>query len=706
MHATSVWWAIDALGFTFNWSNGASFGGVWRLTDVAVRTRVRALRPGEAAWAALLPCALLTLAAIVVIGPLIGHGLFEPAQGEALWPPNLPSTQGQAEPVKRGRFVAALLGAALLAGAVLVSARRPLRLRPATIRGLVAVGQLSLLALVVAAVLGQSNRLLPLPQPMWPIFGVRAMVVAALLVLALLLALRSGAAAWLLERNPRETRALRIACLLVAAALATAWLLTAITTERAVGDSELMWWTMDDPFAILDGRTPLVDFHAFYAQLTPYVGAAALRAFGGTVLAFSIAMTTLSLLALLAIYAVLRRVVGGRSLLALALFAPFAATGFLAIQTGPHAVEHALGNAILFAIWPMRYGGAYLVAWLAARHLDGAAPRRPWALFLVAGLVALDNLEFGVAAFVATVVALVCARGAWTRDALGRLAAQVGIGALGAVAVVSSITLVRAGTLPHFGLLLEWPRVFGLLGLVALPMPTLGFHLVLFATYVAALVVAVVRRAQSAPNVLLTSMLAWSGAFGLLSASYYLGRSDTFKLLSLFSAWCLALTLLTVVVVQRLAEDPQRVGLADLLVLFGFGLAICSLHELPTPWQQLARLSEGQPAATYQPAASRFVAADTHPGERVSILIPLGHRTAYQLGITNVSPYPFIETIVTRRQMSTLLDATRREGAHKLFLPAAMVGPAIVGYAHLDALAAAGYRPKRSDAEFTEWSDE
>jgi len=663
--------------------------------------RVRALRPGETAWAALLPCALLTLGAILLIGPPLGHALFEPTRGEALWPPGLPGTQGHPEPVKRGRFVAALLGPALLAGVVLASGRRPLRLRPAATRMLIASGQLALLAFVALALLGQSNLLLT--HGLWPIFGVRTLLAGALIASVLAAALRSGALGRLAARAPRETRTLRVACMLAAAALAVAWLLTAITTDRAVGDSELMWWTMADPFAILDGRTPLVDYHAFYAQLSPYIGAGALRAFGGTVLAYAIAMTSLSLLALLAVFDVLRRVLGGRSLPALLLWAPFAATGFLAIQLGPHAVAHALGNAILFAIWPMRYGGAYLTAWLTGRHLDGAAPRRVWPLALVASLVALDNLEFGAAALVACAVALACARRPWTRRAFARFALELAAGALGAVALVALLTLVRAGALPHPALLLEWPRVFGVLGLVAAPMPALGFHLAIYATYVAALVVAIVRRASGAPNAPLTGMLAWSGAFGLLSGAYYLGRSDSFKLAALFSAWCLALVLLAVVVLERPAVRSRRLAPADLLVLFGLGLAVCSLHELPAPWGQLARLRERMPPATYQPAAQRFVAVDTHRGERVAILMPLGHREAYRLGLENVSPYPFIEAIVTRRQFATLLAAARDAGARKLFLPAPLAGPALVSPAHLAALRAAGYRLARGNPLFQEW---
>ncbi len=35
--------------------------------------RVRALAPGEAAWVALVPCALVALGAILLLGPPLGH---------------------------------------------------------------------------------------------------------------------------------------------------------------------------------------------------------------------------------------------------------------------------------------------------------------------------------------------------------------------------------------------------------------------------------------------------------------------------------------------------------------------------------------------------------------------------------------------------------------------------------------------------------
>jgi hypothetical protein len=664
-------------------------------------SRARALRPGEIAWIAALPCAVAILAAVVVLGPPLGHALFGPGS-ETLWPRDASFVIGQPEPTKHARYALALLGPLLLAGAVLAGGRRGLRLHPWIAGALVAIGELLALAFLTLAVLGQRGVVLPVQPRLWPIFSIRTMVVAlglgVALALALLIAAHSARVVRWVARAARDTRARRVACLVLAGALAAAWLLTAVTTEGSVGDNGMMDWTMDDPFAILNGRTPLVDFHALYAQLLPYPIAAAMAVFGTTVLIYTIAMTAFSGIGLLAVYAVLRRVVGS-PLLALGLYAPVLAVGFLKTVFEPPSVQ--LSNVAVFGMWPLRYTGAYLLAWLTARHLDGAAPRRAWVLFLAAGLGALDNLEFGLAALIATVAALACAQPPRSRRALARLAADVAIGALAATALLALLTLVRSGGLPDFGLLLEFPRIFGVLGLVAMPMPTLGFQLVLYATFAAAIAVAAVRVVQRREDRLLTGMLVWSGVFGLLAGSYYIGRSDTLKLVSMLSAWGFTLALVVVAIGGDLLARRRRLpGLAELAVLFGFGLAICSLVQLPAPGRELARLRQRYPAPTAEPTASRFVAAQTRPGERVAILIALGHRMAYDHDIVNVAPYSFIEEMVTRAQLRTLLDTVRREHVHKLFLPTSHMPPE-----HLRAFAHAGFAQHAVRDAYSEWTD-
>jgi hypothetical protein len=661
--------------------------------------RVRMLHPSETAWIAALPCAVAVSVALVWLGPVLGHGILA-ADAEPLWPRGVLYVFGQPEPVKHARYLIALLGPVLLVGAIVLGSVRRVGLSPVAIRGLVLASQAALVALLVAAVLGQHKLLLPSRYTLWPVFSGRKLAFAALLVLLFLLAVRRDAVAKAIARASRDTRALRIACVVVAGVLAAVWLLAELDTERSAGESGGLYWTQDDPYAVLDGRTPLVDFHPLYGQLLPYGSAVVLRAFGGSSLVFTLLMAGLSVLALLLVYATLRRVARS-SALALALYLPLLAAGFLLVGGFPNGV--VVSPVRLAAMWPMRYGGAYLLLWLTARHLDRAAPRRVFVLAFIAGVLSIDNLQFGGSAFAASVVALLCFRPRWSWRALSRLAAELTAGLLAAVLVVALATFVRSGELPSVHILLEFPRIFGTTGYTAIPMPTLGIHLALYATFVAAIATAAARWVSGREDPLLTGMLAWSGVFGLLAGAYFLGRSDELKLVSLFSAWLLAVAFLAVAVLRGLAARGwRRPGIPEVVVLFGLVLALCSWNEVPRPWSQVARLRDVKLPLAYQKAADRFVADHTRPGDKVAIFIQNGHRIAYELGITNVAPYAFIEAMVVKSQMTTLLDTVRREHAHRIFIPVDQMVDA-----QLAELTDAGFAPQPGGDEwFAMWSDD
>jgi hypothetical protein len=625
--------------------------------------RARALTTAEIAWTALLPCAIAAVAAIVLLGPPLGHLLFPAPGAEGLWPPGWSESQGRPEPVEQARYILAVLAAALLAAAILASSRRTPALRPRTIRAAVLASQLALLALVVVGFLGQYEVILR-RRPMTHIFRPETLLIAVALVVAALGVLRRRTAAQRIARLLRETAPRRTLALVLAFAVAATWLLQGIYTDRWAEDAQHLDWTLNEAFAVLDGRTPLVDAHVLYAKLLPYPAALAMTAFGRTAFVYTLLMVVLSVLALVGVFAILRRIAGS-SLLALGLFVPFVALG---------SVENTY---LLTAMWPMRYGGAYLMAWLTARHIDRRSPRHAWILFLAGGIVAVNDLEFGVAAVVATAVTLLFARPPHSARAAGRLAGHAIGGTLAAVFAISALTLLRSGALPDPAVLLEWPRIFSRLGWFSLPMPPASLHLALYAIFVAALATAVVRQVQSAEDPLLTGMLAWSGTFGLLAGGYYVGRSDELKLVCMFSAAAFSLALLTIVAGRALAARGwRRPALSQLLVLFGFALAVCSIVQLPSPQHELARLTEDWRAPVARPAAELFIGEHTRRREKVVILVPMNYRIAYDLGLTNVSPYGTEEDLVTRWQIQTVVDMARREGAHKIFLKAGRVAPA------------------------------
>jgi hypothetical protein len=623
---------------------------------VVVRARVPT--PAEIAWIALVPCALALLAAIALLGPPLAHVLFRP-DGDALWPPGWWEARGNPEPVKHARYLLAALAPLPLVAAVLVGARRAPALPPQAIRAVVLGSQALLLALLALAVLGQHD-VVPLGGPQAPqlaLFGVGTLVVAAGLVAAALLALRRERVAAWAAGLARETTRRRVVAAVLAAAFATAWLLQAVTTDRLVEDQGQFNWTLNDAFAVLDGRTPLVDYHLLYGKLVPYPAALAMKAFGTTGFVYTAFLALLSLLALLAVYALLRRVAGS-SLLALGLFLPFLAL------TGMRATMTQAGT------WPMRYGGAYVLAWLTVRQLDGRSPRRPWVLAFVGALVAVNSMEFGLGALLGSVAALLCAQPPRSVRVAARLGGELAAGAVGALALVCAFTLARAGALPDLDLLTEWPRIFTSLGWFSLPVPSFGLHLAVYATFVGATALAAVRLARGADEPLLTSMLMWSGVFGLVAGSYYVGRAEDLKLLAMFSAWAFALALLTIACVRALAARAWRAPtLAQLLVLFGFALAVCTVVQMPAPWKQVERLTRATPALRYRPAAERFVRERTSPGEKVAILFPEAHRIAYDLGLDNVSPFGIQNAVVTVSQMRALIDTLRREQVNAVFVP-------------------------------------
>ncbi|MGB2710489.1 MAG: hypothetical protein WBC33_03170, partial [Conexibacter sp.] len=481
----------------------------------------------------------------------------------------------------------------------------------------------------------------------------------------------------------------------VAVAMTAIWMLHAVNSDdsiaNAVGDVQFhIGFTLDETFAVLNGRTPLVDFTAQYGSLWPYAIALAMLAFGKTLLVFTIAMCVLSGIALLAIFDVLRRTTRS-TLVALVLYLPFLATSLFQVRG---TIETRDTFATYFGIFPLRYAGPYLLAWLTARQLErGGGRTGTWPLFVAAGLVLLNNTDFGLPACGATVAALVWARVVPDRAAGLRLAGSVAAGLLTAFALVSALTLARTGSLPQPGRLTEYARVYAVGGFGMLPIQgVLGLHIAIFLTYVAAIATATVRAVQHAPERVLTGMLAWSGIFGLGAGSYFIGRSHPEALIASFSAWALALVLLTVVVVRALAASPaRRPSVAALLVLTGFGVATCSLAQTPAPWLQFERLDEPfiprgapyfeQPMLPSQDASvRRFISSLADGPDRfvvkrgapVAILLTTGHRVADAYGVVNVSPYTGTLSIQTVEHVKVVIAALREAGGNTVVLPTAI----------------------------------
>jgi hypothetical protein len=661
--------------------------------EMDVRTALRVgldrgsvrLGPAAAAWLAAIPCAAVTALAVLVLGPPASRLLFPT--------PDIAFLAGERqaitpEPLENARYLILLAGPVLMAAVVLWASTRRIVVPRRSLRAGVAVVQLALVAFALACLVAQHEERWGYAYFNWTTLAVALLLAAAAVVAVRVAPADARARAQTALRDgPRRRRAL-----LGVAAIATAiWLLPAVDTEASIRWAFMAHdaqFHFDETFAALNGLTPLVDFNAQYASLLPYLIALAMRTFEPTFLVFTIAACTLSLLALLCVYDVIRRAAGSAAV-ALALYLPFMATSLFYIGGIP-LIRFTPGA--YFPMFPLRYGGAYAVAWLLARHLD-RAHRRSWPVFLAAGFAVLNNVEFGVAAFGATIGALLTTARPWSARRLLQLASAAAAGLAGAIALYSLFTLVRAGALPHPERLTQFARLYGVAGYSVAPIAgVLGLPLVIFGTHVAAIVTATTRTCTDASNRVLTGMLMWAGLFGLGSATYYVARSSASILPMLFSAWALSLLLLAIAVLQRMAAQPTRLpGAASVAVLFAAGLTVCSLAQAPAPWQQISRVRE-QPALiglrstrwippSHDPTIRAFVSSVAggprqfvgRHGAPVAIFTTMGHRLADAYGVVDVVPYTGPESIHTREQLADALDALRTAGGNTALVPFAQV---------------------------------
>jgi hypothetical protein len=645
-----------------------------------VRRERPTLDAATAAWLLALPCAVLVALLVAVAGKPLGQLLYPRVPRSALFP--WENGYVRPEPREEGGYLIALALPALLALGVLWTTRRP-QLPERLVRTGVTGARAATLALVAVSLIGQGfTRSVSL-------FGARyftpaTLLVGAVLALAIALAARAPALRRRLAATLRGSRRRTLAATALAVTATALWLLHALNTDASIVWTEHSVWynlpfTADDTYAVLNGRTPFVDFTPLYASLWPLVAALPLAAFGKALLVFTLTMCTLTGVALLAVFDLLRRVTRSATG-ALLLYLPLLATSLFTGE-GTQAYGYTMGT--YFGIFPLRYAGPLLLAALTARQLDRRGERPAWPLFAVAGLVALNNPSFGLPALAATLLAL-ATRGLGS-GAGRRLARDALAGGLLAVLVLCGLTLARAGSLPAFSQLLLYNRYFAA-GYAATPLPSLlGLHLVVFGTYVAAIAVATVRVQERERDVL-TGMLAWSGVFGFGVLTYFVAESGPHYLKAGFGAWGLAVALLTVDAVRRLAATEWRwPGLPRLTVLLGTGVMACSVVQLSAPWSQLARLSgdhHGTPASlpvnyfAPDPSTRAFVSslADgdgfyVKRGAPVALLLYDGHRIADAFGVVNVSPYANLMVLFGPSFVRTVVDELRRAGGNTVVLP-------------------------------------
>lgn len=557
----------------------------------------------DLAWVGVIVAAIALAAVAVWLAPLAAH--LYPKPNRDVFPGW--SVEIMPEPREEARAILALGTPILLALVVAtLSTSRP---RRRSLDPLIVGAQVTGAGLLVLAILEQPRRSGFLPLDYFD----KLLLSRTNLVLGLLigLALTAIVLRWRRELPEHIVEIgrwfqARSWIALAIAILATAiWLLPAIQSDATVGESGVIAaghipLQGQDYFSVVNGRTPLVNYIADYANLLPYIVAPVLDVFHTSITSFTSAMNVLSGLALLAIFGVFAQVTRGRWT-ALALYVPFLA---LALFPWNDVGSHREFAGIYLGVLPGRYFGPFLLAFLCALSTRRRVPI--WVLYGCGGLVVLNNAEFGVGSVLAMTAALLVSLDRssplWPR--LRQLVVQGAAGLLAAVALVSTFTLIRAGALPDPTLLTYYSRVFWYDSFGLVPMHTLGLHWALYATYAGALITAAVRFVRAEPDRTLTAMLAFSGVFGLATGMYFVGRSSQFQLMLLFPAWGFALALLAWTAAHALrsaAGDRDR--LVRLLVpgcaaLIGFGVMVSAIDRFPRPGVRSSDSRMGGPRST------------------------------------------------------------------------------------------------------------
>jgi len=657
-------------------------------------------------WLAMLLGGSLLIVCIWLLGKPVGDLLF---RGHPLHPFPAYAPQLLPKAAQFGRFTLAVLITFAGAGAIIAVPRASRlgahtsleRVAPA----IVAIGQLAALFVVVWAWRGQNegvNHLTPVQ------FDLGELLTAGLIAGVLTFSATRGWLAWMGSESGRQRWAVWAGVALIVTAL---WLAPALYRSLNLAHSMSAVWyplqfTFDDFLSVLDGRTPLVNYDTQYASLMPFVTEPVFKAFGASVGTFTALMWALSLLSLMCVERSLAAIARDERT-ALLLYIPLLGVSLFTLR---HAGDERYFMANYYEVMPIRYVGPYVLFWCSVRHLSGSPPGRPALLFTLAGLVAINNTEFGVPALGGCLLALASAQMVPRADSLRRLrrlAVELILGLLVAILIVVVFILLRTGSLPQLSRLTRYEQIFAITGFNMSPTPSAGLHIIIFATFVATLIVAALRLRSMHPDRIMTGALVFSGTFGLGAGSYYMGRSLPEVLAALFSAWGLATVLLCLLALEALRDPATRrqiwpsraLPIAAALLLLG--LFVTSIDQFPAPWTQWRRLTASSHTLLFNTGpAVHFVRAASRPGEPVALLTGLGHLIGREAGVIDICPYSHPDGIVTYEQLDEIIDALRANHADKLFTGSVLPEVSQV-------LTARGFRVIAQDpsSSLSEWRD-
>jgi hypothetical protein len=466
---------------------------------------------------------------------------------------------------------------------------------------------------------------------------------------------------------------------------------------------------MGEYAAVLNGRTPLLNFFSQYQNLQSFVAAPVFKVFGFGVGTFTAVMCCFTLTAFALQFSALARICRSKWT-ALVLFVPLVAVAFYAEES--NNTSGYLANCFnYYAVGPIRYFGTCLMAWFAVWYLEKPSVSRLIVAAPISTLAAINNLDFGVPAAAGT---LGCILLFPPRFGRANLAKRI-TGAAALYVITSTATLglyclsvrLLVGAWPLLSQLTVYQKTFALLGFFMLPMPKMGLHWIIYLTSISAIVIAIYETYSSNHDEIadnrrvINGSLAYSGIASFGPMAYFVGRSNPYVLEATFLVWAY-------VVAQLLhrswhqwneASRHPRAAAASFLtpipvvgVLGLYVLIASNILEVPNPKVQIFRLAARFPQAEAPDAAlTKLIRKYVGAGDKTVIAYRDAHWLALQAGVTNVYPFSHIQSLILKDQLNPVMAVLNRLPVNRQYFfgsPSSDLQERLLstGYSKLDAI--------------------
>jgi hypothetical protein len=426
--------------------------------------------------------------------------------------------------------------------------------------------------------------------------------------------------------------------------------------------------------AILAGRVPDVTFVPQYVNVFGYLTAPWFAIFGTSIGSFTTVMAIFSGLAFLAV-----------GLLFKSLFKSWLLTAvlyvlFLSIAMLPgYRFSYGVVTIVNYpALMPFRYLGPFLLLAAISYSLRRQQPRWWFAIGILSGLVLANNLDFGLAATLATLVAALIG-GSDLRDRSWRfpIISLIGV-AVGFLAFWLALWC-QAGRFPSLHQYAFFAVNLGTNGAYSEKIGTIfGVQLVLWCTYASCVAIPIfrwIRGRRDNMTRLRDGLLVFVGVFGFGSGLYYVDRALQPVVKGLVVTWAIAATLLAWEIVIRIRVQLQTRGrihwaiaLPLALTVSLTGLAIGSFSDTRNLAGQIRLLTSTQKRVDFlNPHLIRAIKSCTPQGEHVILMMPNGYSVALQAGVSNWMPYNNPGTVATKSQISYLEHVVGQEHVGEVY---------------------------------------